>query len=433
MKKMTRRDFAKTGLAAGAVMGGLSVARSAHANGGTEVLKVGLVGCGGRGTGAAHNALNADPNTKIVAIGDLFKDRLANCAKNLKETFGDRAPLTEADCFDGFDNYKQVIEKCDVVLLCSTPHYRPIHLRAAVEAGKHVFFEKPVAVDPTGIRSVLESSRLGKEKGLTMVCGLCWRYHTAVQETMARVLGGEIGDLLAIQETYLTGKLWTRPRQEGDTEMAFQNRNWYNFTWLSGDFNVEQHVHSLDKALWAMGDQPPVDAWGVGGRMVRVEQPAYGDIYDLMGVTYNYPNGVKVHAFCRQQNGCYNDTSDQFIGTKGTANILGNTISDLKGKVVWKYRGPGCDMYTNEHKYMFRSIRSGEARNDGTFGAYSTMLGILGRECCYTGKKITWEEIMNSQQNLAPTAYAMDGNPPTLPDENGHYLVALPGTGNHSI
>ncbi|MDO4570485.1 MAG: Gfo/Idh/MocA family oxidoreductase [Planctomycetia bacterium] len=432
MTKISRRNFVKAGAAAGLALGTLSVARNAHAQG-SEILRVGLVGCGGRGTGAAYNALNADPNTKITAIGDLFPDRTANCANSLRTTFGDRAPLTDDNCFSGFDAYEKVIDNCDVVLLCSTPFYRPIHLRAAVAAGKHVFFEKPAAVDPAGVRSVIESSKIAKEKGLTLVCGLCWRYHTAVQETMARVLGGEIGDILAIQETYLTGKLWTKPRQEGDTEMAFQNRNWYNFTWLSGDFNVEQHVHSLDKAMWVMGDVPPIDAWGVGGRMVRVEQPAYGDIYDLMGVTYNWPNGVKCHAFCRQQNGCYNDTSDQFIGTKGTANILGNSISDPQGKVIWKYRGPGCDMYTNEHKYMFRSIRSGEARNDGVIGAQSTMLGILGRECCYTGKKITWDEIMNSKMDLSPSAFTMDGTPCTMPDENGAYKVPLPGTGNHSI
>ncbi|MDO4629173.1 MAG: Gfo/Idh/MocA family oxidoreductase [Planctomycetia bacterium] len=429
---ISRRNFVKAGAVAGLAASGLSLARSAHAEG-SDIIKIGLVGCGGRGTGAAHNALDADPNTKIVAIGDLFADRVKACAASLKDSYGERAPLTDDCCFSGFDAYKSVIEKCDVVLLCSTPHYRPIHLRAAVEAGKHAFFEKPVAVDSEGVRSVLESAKIAKEKGLTIICGLCWRYHTAVQETMARVMDGGIGDVLAMQETYLTGKLWTRTRQPDDTEMMFQNRNWYNFCWLSGDFNVEQHVHSLDKAMWVMGDKPPVCAWGVGGRAVRVEQPAYGDIYDMMGVTYEWENGIKCHAFCRQQNGCFNDTSDQFIGTKGYASILGHTIWDAKGNVVWKYRGRGCDMYLEEHKVMFKSIRNSEARNDGMTGAYSTMLGILGREVCYTGKRISWDEMMNSKMNLAPTAYAVDGNPPTMPNDKGEYLVPLPGTGNRVI
>ena len=429
---ISRRDFVKAGAVAGLAVNGLSIARSAHAQG-SDIIKVGLVGCGGRGTGAALNALNADPNTQIVAVGDLFEDRAKTCAAGLKNAFGDRAPLTDDCIFSGFDAYKAVIEKCDVVLLCSTPHYRPIHLRAAVDAGKHAFFEKPVAVDPAGVRSVLESAKIGEEKGLTLVCGLCWRYHTAVQETMARVMDGAIGEIRAIQETYLTGKLWTRARQPNDTEMMFQNRNWYNFCWLSGDFNVEQHVHSLDKAMWVMGDKPPVQAWGVGGRAVRIEQPAYGDIYDMMGVTYEWENGIKCHAFCRQQSGCFNDTNDDFIGTTGYASILKNTIWNSKGEVVWKYRGKPCDMYTNEHKYMFKSIRNGEKRNDGVTGAYSTMLAILGREVCYTGKRIKWDDLMNSGMSLAPAAYAVDADAPTMPNEKGEYFVPLPGTGKRTI
>ncbi len=429
---ISRRNFVKAGAVAGLAVSGLSLARSAHAEG-SDIIKIGLIGCGGRGTGATHNALEADPNTRVVAVGDLFEDRAKACANGLKNNYGDRAPLTDDCIFSGFDAYKSVIEKCDVVLLCSTPHYRPIHLRAAVDAGKHAFFEKPVAVDPAGIRSVLESAKIAKEKGVTIVSGLCWRYHNAVRETMSRIMDGQIGDVLAIQETYLTGKLWTRTRQPDDTEMMFQNRNWYNFCWLSGDFNVEQAVHSLDKAMWAMGEKPPVCAWGVGGRAVRVEQPAYGDIYDMMGVTYEWENGVKCHAFFRQQNGCFNDTSDQIIGTKGYASVLANTLWDANGKVIWKHRGRGCDMYLEEHKAMFKSIRNSEARNDGMTSAYSTMLGILGREACYTGKRITWDEMMNSKMDLAPSAYTADGNPPTMPNDKGEYLVPLPGVGNHSI
>lgn len=427
MSTFTRRDFMKAGAAASVAASTLGISRMAHADGGNGILKIGLIGCGGRGRGAVSDALTADPNTHLVAVCDLFESNAQGTAKSFREKYGDRAPITEDGICSGFDGYKKVIEMCDVVLLCTTPHYRPIHLRAAVEAGKHVFFEKPVAVDPAGIRSVLKSGEIAKEKGLSLVCGLCWRYHKGVQETMARVLNGEIGDVLSVQETYLTGRLWARGRQKEDTEMMFQNRNWYNYTWLSGDFNTEQHVHSLDKALWVFGDQPPIAAWGVGARGVRVEQPTYGDIYDMMGVTYEYPNGRYVYAFARQINNCYNDTSDRFIGTKGTANILKHQISDLSGNKIWSFRGKSESMYLSEHRALFKSIREGSARNDSVFGARSTMLAILGRECCYTGKRITWDEIMNSKQELKPSAYTPDGVPPTMPDEQGHYKVNLPG------
>ena len=240
---------------------------------------------------------------------------------------------------------------------------------------------------------------------------------------MQRILDGAIGDILSIQETYLTGFLWHRGREPDDTEMKYQMRNWYYFAWLSGDHNVEQHVHSLDKALWAFGDQPPVRAWGLGGRQVRTD-PLYGDIYDHHAVVYEYPNNVKVHAYTRQQANCYRDTADHFLGTKGHADILKHTID---GENPWQYRGPKESMYELEHQAMFQAIRSGEPINNGQYMAYSTMLGILGRMVNYTGQAITWEDAINSQETLAPDRYAWDAVPPTLPDENGRYPVASPG------
>jgi len=423
----SRRDFLRTSAAvtAGAMAGSLSIGRGAHAAG-SDTLKVGLVGCGGRGTGAAVNALSADKNCKLTAMADAFEDRLKGSLNGLKDSkVGSQVAVEDDHCFMGFDAYQKLIDSgVDVVLLCTTPHFRPLQLKACIDADKHVFCEKPVAVDAPGIRSVLATSEVAKQKGLNIVSGLCWRYHYGVRETMQRVLDGAIGDVLAIQETYLTGGLWTRPRQPDQTEMQYQMRNWYNFTWLSGDHNVEQHVHSLDKASWAMGDQPPVKAWGLGGRQARNRDPQYGTIFDHHAVVYEYANGVKVSAFCRQQKGCYNDTSDQFVGTKGRANILRYVI---EGENEWRFRGSGGNMYDIEHQELFAAIRAGKPINNGRYMAVSTMLAILGRMVTYTGKTLTWDEAINSEEDLSPASYSWDADPPTLPDENGLYELAMPG------
>lgn len=422
-----RREFLKTAAVAGAAVSTLSFARPVHAAGSGKI-RVGLVGCGGRGTGAAGNALEADEDVVLTAFGDLFDGKAAGTMESLKSRYNDRVLATKDQCFSGFDNYKQVIENCDVVLLATTPHYRPIHLAAAIDAGKHAFIEKPNAVDAFGIKSCLESAAKAKQKGLTLISGLCWRYHKGVVETMNRILDGMIGDIREIQETYLTGRLWTRPRNEGDTEMMFQNRNWYNFSWLSGDYNLEQHVHSLDKSFWALG--APQAAWGCGARMNRVEQPAYGDIYDMMGVTYEYANGVKVHSFCRQISGCYNETQDQFLGTKGYASALDHVIKGLDGKEIWRMDRKdlrGVNMYVDEHKVLYKSIKNGEAKNDGEYSSMSTMMGIIGREACYTGAKIGWDQMLNSQKNMSPATYDWDAVPPTKPLEGGKYEVPMPG------
>ncbi len=425
--RSNRRDFLKTTstlAAVGALAGGLSIGRSAHAAG-DDVLKVGLIGCGGRGTGAAVNALGADKNCKLVAMADAFGDRLESSLAAIKKTVADKVAVEADHCFVGLDAGQKLIQSggVDVVLLCEPPHFRPAHLKAAVEAGKHIFSEKPVAVDAPGVRSVLASAEEAKKKNLNLVAGLCWRYDSGVRETMKRVLDGAIGDIQAIRETYLTGAHWHRPRQPDWTEMLYQLRNWYYFCWLSGDFNIEQHVHSLDKAAWAMHDEPPVRAWGIGGRQVRVD-PKYGDIFDHHAVVYEYANGVQVYAYCRQIAGCYSEVSDQFIGTKGRANILQNKI---EGEKPWHYSGPKPSMYDVEHQELFAAIRSGKTINNGEFLARSTMWGILGRMVDYTGQALTWEQAINSQQTLAPAKYAFDAEPPVLPDKDGKYPIAVPG------
>ncbi len=425
MEVSSRRQFLKTtsAVAAGAVAGSLSISRSAHAAG-DDVLKVGLIGCGSRGGGAAVNALDADPNTKLVALADAFEDRLQGCLNELKKRPGEQVAVDEDHCFVGIDAYQKLIDsEVDVVLLATPPHFRPVQLKACIDAGKHVFCEKPVGVDAPGIRSVIETSKAAKEKNLNIVSGLCWRYHHGVRETMQRVLDGAIGDVLAIQETYLGGTLWHRGRQPDDTEMTYQMRNWYYFTWLSGDHNVEQHVHSLDKASWIMGDQPPVRAWGMGGREVRTD-PKYGDIFDHHAVCYEYANGVPVYSYTRQMAGCSGGVEDVFIGTKGRANILAHRIT---GENEWRFRGNGGNMYQLEHEALFGAIRSGETINNGHYMAISSMLAILGRMVTHTGQAITWEQAINSEDDLSPSAYTWDADPPTLPDENGRYPVDIPG------
>ncbi len=421
--RTSRRSFLKaTTLAAAA--GSLSVARGAHAAG-DDVLKVGLVGCGGRGTGAAVNALAADPNTKITALSDAFEDRVQSSLAALKKREPERVDVPDDRCFTGFNAFQQVIDSgVDVVLLATTPHFRPQHLKACIEAGKHVFCEKPMAVDAPGVRSIMASAEAAGQKGLSIVSGFCFRYNPAVQATMQQVLDGAIGDVLCLQETYLTGGLWHRGREPDDTEMLYQMRNWYYFDWLSGDFNTEQHVHSLDKASWAMGDRPPVRAWGLGGRQVRTEMPKWGNIYDHHAVVYEYENGARVYAYCRQQEGAYRDVSDIFIGTKGQADILGNRIT---GETEWRYDGPGGNMYELEHVALFKSIRDGKPVNDGHYMATSTMLGILGRMVDYTGQAITWDQAINSELLLAPSEYAWDAAPPVVPDDDGNYPIAMPG------
>jgi len=397
-----RRDFLRTTAAVGTTLATSAwVARSAYA-GGDDLLRIGLVGCGGRGAGAAANALAADKNVKLVALGDTFADRLSQSLENLKKEAGDKVDVPKERCFVGFDAYQKVIDSgVDVVLLCTPPHFRPLHFQAAVAAGKHTFVEKPVAVDASGVRSVLATAELAKQKNLAVVSGLCYRYDQPKRETIARIHNGDIGDVLAINVNYNTGTLWMHPRQAGWSDMEWQVRNWLYFTWLSGDHNVEQHVHSLDKAAWVMRDVPPVQATGLGGRQVRVE-PAYGNIYDHHAVVYEYANDVRLFAFCRQQAGCTIDVSDYVMGTKGTADLMRHKIT---GDAAWRYRGDSPNMYQVEHDELFASIRSGSPLNNSDYMIKSTMLAILGRMATYSGQTITWDQALQSKEDLSPPAY----------------------------
>lgn len=409
----SRRDFLKTTTALAA----LGAVPSVHAAG-SDILKIGLVGCGGRGTGAASQALHADPNVQLTALGDVFADRLESSLAALQKEDDIAAKIAVGNDrrFVGFDAYKQVIDSgVDVVLLASPPHFRPAHLQYAVQKGKHIFAEKPVAVDAPGVRSVLASCEAARKKNLAVVSGLCWRYDPPKRETMKRVHDGGIGDIVALHCSYNTGFLWSKGRQPGWSDMEWQLRNWLYFTWLSGDFNVEQHIHSLDKMAWAMKDQPPLRAVGLGGRQVRT-QPEFGHVFDHFSVVYEYPNGVKLFANCRQQARCATDVSDHVMGTKGTCHVMQHQIT---GPAKWSYKGPKANMYQVEHDELFASIRAGKPINNGDYMAKSTLLAIMGRMAAYTGQQITWEQALNSKEDLSPAKYEF-GPLPVPP-------VAVPG------
>jgi len=404
-EKPTRRAFMKRSAAvavAGTLGSSLAVPRSAHAAG-DDTLKVGVIGCGGRGSGAAVNAMQADENVKLTAMADLFPDRVEKSrdllAKRLKEKFA----VTDETCFCGFDAYKDVMKTdVDVVILTTPPHFRPAHLKAAVEAGKHIFAEKPVAVDAPGVRSVFETVEEARRKNLSLVSGLCWRYDHGVQEVVKRIKDGAIGRIVAIQENYLAGTLWQRPREPNWSDMEYQCRNWLYYTWLSGDHNTEQHVHSLDKAVWLNDDQPPVACYGLGGRQVRTESK-FGNIYDHHAVCYEFPT-MRVFAYTRQMAGCFTDVDDYVLGTDGTARVLKFTI-EAQGQQPWKYRDKRPNMYNEEHNQLFAGIRSGNHINNGVYMTRSTMMAIMGRMATYTGQRITWEQALASTEDLTPPKY----------------------------
>ncbi len=421
---LSRRDFLKTSSAAGAaVVGGLAIGRAAHAAG-SDVLRLGLIGCGGRGSGAAANAMNADKNTKLVAMADVFEDKAAGARDRLKVKYTDQVAVDDEHCFVGFDAYQKVIESdVDVVLIACSSRFHPQYLQAVVDAGKHVFVEKPHFVDAPGAKVVAAACKDAEAKGLSLVSGLCWRYDLGVQETMKRVLDGAVGEIMTIQEWYLRTPYHLIRRDPSLGEMEWQMRNWYHFRWLSGDDVLQSLVHSLDKAGWAMRDESPISAVGVGGRS-QCFDPQFGDQHDHAAISYEYANGVRVYGFNRAQAGCFGETSDNILGTKGHCNVLKHRI---EGETNWQYEGPKASMYDLEHVALFDSIRGGKAINNGHRMIQSTMLGLLGRMVCYSGKRITWDEAVNSTHTLGPAEVNWDTTPPVQPGDDGRYPCPVPG------
>lgn len=402
-----RRDFIKTSALAGGALASASLFSDKLLGAEkTGTLRVGLIGCGGRGSGAASQALKAENDVVLTAMGDAFEDQLQKSLQTLQKDQPDKVKVTPEKCFVGLDAYQKVIDSgVDVVLLATPPGFRPVHLKAAVAAGKHIFCEKPMATDAPGVRSVLESVKLAKEKSLSLVAGFCWRYEGARREFYQRIHDGAIGDVRAVYATYYTGRVRPMPAPEerpaGVGDLEWQLRNWYNFVWLCGDGYVEQACHSVDKVAWAMRDTPPLKAVAVGGRQTPNNQ---GNIYDHMFVVYEYPDDVRGFVGQRQIGDTYSENSDYLMCSAGSGKIPGWQAPHYTGKESWRYHGPKTDMYQEEHNQLFAAIRSGKPINDGPRMAQSTLMGIMGRMAAYTGQEITWEQAMQSEEKLVPDA-----------------------------
>jgi predicted dehydrogenase len=426
-KKLTlsRRDFIKTTSAAS--LAALVTGSGGLWASGSDQIRVGLIGSGGRGTGAALDCVRSSPNIVITAIGDLFKDRVDKSLARLKRDLKpESVAVTPETCFSGFDNFRNVLQ-CDVdmVILAAPPHFRPEHLKASIEAGKHVFMEKPVAVDPVGVRSVIASSNLAEEKKLAIVAGTQRRHQNHYLAIMKRIHNGDIGEIVSGQCYWNQGDLWVeRAKQnwfnrksEGWSDMEWHVRNWLFLTWLSGDHIVEQHVHNIDVINWAIGTHPE-KCTGMGGREVRTG-PEYGNIFDHFCVDYEYPNGVRVMSMCRQTAGCTSNVSERVIGSKGFSYTDGAN-GNIRGVNAFEYPEESPNPYVQEHADLIKSIREGSPLNEGVRIAESTLTAIMGRMSAYTGRALSWKWMMNaSELDLSPPKYEM-GDLPVRP-------VAVPG------
>ena len=423
-RQSSRRQFIKKSSLAVATGATLGVGKGAHAAGG-DTLRIGLIGCGGRGTGAAGQALSVKQNVKLVALGDAFGDRLASCLQSLQQKHPDRVDVPADRQFVGFGAYQQVID-ADVVVMATPPGFRPTHFEAAINAGKHVFMEKPVAVDAAGVRRVLAAAEESKRKNLKVGVGLQRHHALEYQETISRLQDGAIGDILFTRVYWNGGGVWTRPRKPEQTEMEYQMRNWYYFNWLCGDHIVEQHIHNLDVSNWLKGTHP-VSANGMGGRQVRTGVD-HGEIFDHHFVEFTYPDGSKMFSQCRHIRGCWNSVSEFATGTKGESNCNGSiTLKHPWGSSEWK-APKGSNAYQVEHDVLFQRIVDDEAHNEAENGAHASMTAILGRMATYSGKQLSWEDALSSDVALAPREYgSFLETPPVLPDDRGRYAIATPG------
>ncbi|MEZ6243240.1 MAG: Gfo/Idh/MocA family oxidoreductase [Phycisphaerales bacterium] len=435
-RSLTRREFVATGAAIGAA--GLLAPRVLAGRVGrvkASELRVGVIGCGGRGTGAVVQALSADPGAVLWAMGDLFPEKIESCLGHVRSAMEEldkedsdggwnkKIQVPDDRRFVGLDSYAGVLRsEVDVVLLTTPPAFRPRHLMSSIGAGRHVFCEKPVAVDAPGLRDVFEASRRAEAAGLSLMSGFCWRYQDQVKECFEHLAAGGVGELHTIQTTYnTTGWVAPHPRQDGWSDTEFQLRNWQYFTPISGDHIVEQAVHAIDWIGWAMGDQPPERCWAVGGRSTRPDTPETGNVWDNFSITYEYPGGVRAYHMCRHWPNTPSDNSAYFIGSEGRCVMQPwNGRHEVMGERPWKGTAVGNDMYQREHDVLFKSIREGKPLNDGERMSKTTLLALMGRMAAYTGQVVTWDQAMGSQENLNPGAWAM--GPRETPK------VAVPGT-----
>ena len=422
----TRREFLKasTMAASAAVSAGtLGISHRVFAAG-SSTLRVGMIGCGGRNSGAAAQALTADPGARLVAMCDIFMDRVKDKRRILKEQKGDQVTMDDEHCFAGFDGYKHVIESSDVVVIANAAKFHPLHTITAIQAGKHVFVEKPHGIDPAGIKLLQKAAEMAKQKGLCLVSGLQSRYHTGYAETIQRIHDGAIGEVVAIEENFLRAPYVIIDRQEGLSELQWQCSTQYHFRWLSGDDVPQSLVHNLDRSSWVMHNKAPVKCHGLAGRSSMTE-PIYGDVFDHHSVIYEFDNGVPIYAFCRTTTGCHDTTSSIVHGSKGRASVLQCRIW---GQTNWQWEDR-CDPYQREHDVLFAAIRSGKPVNNGDYMARSTMITIMGQISCCTGKEVTWEKINQSDFYYPPKPEDCrdDMEPPTRPGADGSYPVPKPG------
>ncbi len=421
----TRRDFLKSSaiVASAAVAGTRSIANNAFAAG-SDTLRVGMIGCGGRNTGAAVEALTADPGAQLVAMCDIFMDRVKSRRERIAAQMKSQVAVDDDHCFAGFEGYKHVIEASDVVLIANAAKFHPFHAMAALQAGKHVFVEKPHGIDPAGVKLIQRAAAVAKEKGLCLVSGLHSRYHSGYAETVRRIYDGAIGEVVAIEENFLREPYVIIDRAPELSELEWQCSTQYHFRWLSGDDVTQSLVHNMDRASWVLHDTAPIKCHGLGGRSSMTE-PIYGDVFDHHSVVYEFENGVRTYALCRTTTGCYNDYSSMVFGSKGRASLM---HCQLWGENEWRWEGD-CNPYQVEHDILFKAIRSGEPVNNGDYMTRSTMIAVMGQLSCYTGEEISWERINASNFAFAPIPEEChDGmEPPVVPDVNGVYPVPKPG------
>lgn len=387
-----------------------------------DTIRIGLVGCGGRGTGAVNDALNIDSNLELHSVGDIFRDRIDSSLYNLKELHGDKIKVKEENKFIGLNSFQKVINSdIDVVFLATPPVFRPLHLTASIQANKHVFYEKPVAIDSPGVRKVIEIAKLAQEKNLSLLCGFVYRYDFAKQALIKKIHEDEIGEIKAISATRFGGH-WHEPVMNNEwTDLEYKLRFWYYYNWLSGDFNVEQFVHSLDMISWSLNEMTPIRAYGSGGRQERVETK-YGNIYDHFSTTFEFNDEIKVFTTTRQQRGTYRKNSVEFFGNSGNA-IYDGQLHAIKGHRNWKYDEESNIRGQEEHKVLFDSIRRNKGINDLERSANSTMMGILSRMASYSGQVVEWDDAIKSNLMLGPAPEDLD-----LTSNYSNIEIPVPGS-----
>jgi predicted dehydrogenase len=420
----SRRDFLKAAAPA-SVLGGL-VLPNLHATG-SGVIRVGVIGCGGRGEAAAMNAMNAGKDVRIVAMADILLDRIQEKRTALKVKYPDQVAVPDDHCWVGFDAYRHVIETSDVVIIANAAKFHPLHAKSAIEAGRHVFVEKPHAIDPVGIKTLRTACELAKAKSLSLVSGLQSRYHPGYIEVMNRVHDGAIGDIVSIQETWLRAPYVVYPRRPGMGEVEYQASNQYHFHWLSGDDVPQTLIHNLDRSSWALQNTAPLRCYGMGGRST-LHGASYGDVFDHHSVVYEFPNGVRVYAFCRTIDNCYEENSSLIVGTKGRCDLLQLRITGEKNweSTAMKSKASAYDL---EHVALFNGIRSGSPVNNGDYMVRSTQIGLIGQFSCYTGKQVAWRDFDESQFYYPPLPedVTFDMEPPVKPGPDGIYPTLVPG------